>query len=413
MQIPKGDFDCLTCKGRLHCGLSYCPILIKAKAYSKVTETIQEKDFSGNAPSVFVGRVGYPNVNVGILSTQAEKSEEYDAPKMWAKQNLDIPSIIHFRSSLINSTFSANVRLRNTFLEKSQEIGLASKPTGVEMELKDKPYFRIQYAPSNPPMGPNAILKQVRLTENPKIPTKVEKVYSDTDWKAKDALTYLHKNEFDENYLSRILSIGTVGIKKQRKLVPTRWSITAVDDTIGKETIEEIKTYPHADYQVFFGGYLGNYFLILFFSDAWSYELFEMYAPNVSWNITNTLRYTTDYESYSGRKEYAEQCAGGYYAARIAISEKLAQMKKQASVLCLRFITDDYSVPLGVWVVREAVRKALSTKPLEMDCKENVLQYAKEFSKKKFGMDISEILKKSILATELRSQIKLTNFFMK
>ena len=83
------------------------------------------------------------------------------------------------------------------------------------------------------PTGPNGSLIKAKITSNSKIHTKVDKVVSDIDLKSVDAMVYLHKNDFDENFLSKILSIGTLGIKKNRKLVPTRWGITAVDDTLG------------------------------------------------------------------------------------------------------------------------------------------------------------------------------------
>ena len=77
----------------------------------------------------------------------------------------------------------------------------------------------------------------------------------------KDVLQMSSGVGFDENYLSRILSAGTLGVKTQRKLVPTRWSITATDDTIGKELISQVKDCAQGEYWAWFGGYLGNYFL--------------------------------------------------------------------------------------------------------------------------------------------------------
>jgi hypothetical protein len=206
------------------------------------------------------------------------------------------------------------------------------------------------------------------------------------------------------------LSVGNLGIGKNRKLVPTRWSITAVDDTVGKDWLNEIRQYPETDYTSFFGGYLGNYFLILFYPDVWSYELFETYMPKSSWNVTEETQFTTDYEAYAGRKTYAENCGGGYYAARLPILEKLKGMKRQASVLCLRFITGEYAVPLGVWVVREAVRKAMSSKPLHFADKSLMMKYANALIKKKFGFNLDNITKYSILLKEIKTQRKLTSF---
>ena len=130
---------------------------------------------------------------------------------------------------------------------------MASAPVDLEINLEHKPIFRLQTDSYLAPQGPNAKLRKATITANPKIHTKVDKVVSDTDLKAKDALIYLYKNSFDENFLSKLLSVGTLGLKNNRKLVPTRWSITAADDTLGKNLIEELKNYPRADFQSFFG----------------------------------------------------------------------------------------------------------------------------------------------------------------
>ena len=407
------NITCLKCKGRGFCGRSICPHILKSEAMFKVSNKITAKDFEGLAPAPFVGRIGYPKLNVGILSPAQTNEDvwEYDAPRYWANKEYQIPQIVDFRSALINSRFKVHAHDSNKMLDIAQEVGMASAPVDVEVNLQDKPKFRLNPDSIVAPMGPNANLEKVKVTSNPKIHTKVDKVVSDFDLKSKDAMLYLYENEFDENFLSKILSVGTLGIKKNRKLVPTRWSITATDDTLGKNIINEIKDFKQTDYLAFFGGYLGNYYLILTFPNVWSYELFEMYAPKASWNVTNEVQYTTDYEDCFGRKNYADNTAGGYYAARLPILEKLKNIKRQGNILALRFITGEYSVPLGVWVVRESTRKTMNNKPLEFSSKELMIEYAKKLALKKFGVNLDKILDKSVLLNKLKTQVNLTDFF--
>jgi len=404
--------DCMKCKGRGFCNLSYCPIHSKADSLYRAKELVRGETFSGSSPAPFVGRFGYPHVNVGILSPPeiTESAWLYDAPNFWAKENFQIPQIIGYRSSLINSRFKADIKATNKLIDIGREVGMSSKPVDIEFSLERKPSFRLSFEADTAPMGANATLKKAEITSNPKVHVKVEKAVSDTDLKANDALISLYGSGFDENFLSRLLSIGNLGIKHQRKLVPTRWSITATDDAIAKNLMQKIKQNNETEYSAYFGSYLGNYYLVLFFPEMWSFELFETYMPKVSWNVTNRIQYSTDYEPYSGRKKYAENCAGGYYASRLAVLEKLNLLRKQGSCLCLRFITDDYAVPLGVWVVREATRKALEERPIEFSSRELMLKYAESFVMKKFGYDISEILNRSILLKEMKSQTKLANF---
>ena len=388
-----------------NCGKINCPICAKAYSQIRIKNRIIKENFSTEGIAPFIGRYGYPSINIGLLAPPEEKDDSwlYDAPKYWAVNNFQIPKIIDFRSSLINSRNKIDVRSKNKFLELNQEISMASSPVDVDINLKAKPHFRISYDNYMAPTGPYAELKKAKLTENPKIHTKVQKVHYDTDLKANDALIYLYENKFDENFLSRILSVGSLGIGKNRKLVPTRWSITATDDTLGKNLIKKIKNYNEINYSAFFGNYLGNYYLILCFPEVWSYELFEM-------AVSNPNNFMTDYEQYEGRKYYADNTAGGYYTVRLAALERLNEMKKQGSVLALRFITGDYTLPLGVWVTREAARKSMNSKPLEFSSKELMIEYARKLVKKKYNFDLDNILNQSMLLKNIKQQSKLVKY---
>ena len=385
------SITCIICNEEGHQHMN-CPVLAKAEALFKIVNMEGKQDFSGLSPAPFVGRYGYPKVNVGILAPGEIKEDvwKYDSPRFWAQENYQIPDVVQLRTALINSRFSAHVKDTGRFLEAAQEIGMASQPVDVELHLEQTPVFHLNIDPHAAPLGQSASLKDVDITSNPKIHTKVDRAVSDTDLKAKDALVSLYESGFDENFLSRALSIGNFGIGKNRKLVPTRWSITATDDTLGLSIIEEIKDYAQHEYAAYFGGYLGNNFLVLCFPQPWSYELFEMYTPKPG-------QWTTDYESVFGRATYVEETAGGYYACRLAVLEMLQRQKRQAGILVLRFITNEYIAPLGVWVVREATRKSVGLKPIIFASKELMLKYAESLARRKFNYDITQILKESNL----------------
>ncbi len=119
----------------------------------------------------------------------------------------------------------------------------------------------------------------------------------------------------------------------------------------------------------------------------------------------------TDYEPYSGRKDYAFATAGGYYTVRLAIAEYLAKIKRQASVLAVRIITPEYTTPLGVWVTLAAARSAFEEKPIAFASRELMLGYLESIIKKRFGIDIHKFLNKSLLLKELSAQRKLGSYF--
>jgi DNA repair protein NreA len=414
---------CIICKGRdpkKYCGRQQCPIILKSQAIAKVKEIALSDGINADSPSVFVGHYGYPKLNIGFL-TPPEKKENtwiYDAPLEWAKKEFKIEDVVGYRSLLINSRFKANVSQpvfksdkRDKLIEIGQEITQASKPVDLEVGLEEKPKFATQFDAYSAPMGPNAMLKNVNVTSNPKIDRHIDKRVSDTDLLSNQAIIELYNKGYDENFLMKLLSMGNLGKGKDRKLVPTRWSITAVDDNVVKDMLKEIRDYEQIEPTLFFGGYLGNYYVVMMFEDVWQYELFETYMPNASWNQEEDVQFTTDYEGYEGRKEYAYNCAGGYYATRLPIIEFLKKEKKQASVLALRFITGEYSCPLGVWVVREATKKALSGKRHIFETKEQMIGYAGFIVKKKFGYDIDNLIRESKIHKNIRTQTKLSAYF--
>ncbi len=405
--------NCLVCKKPIpdNSPRKLCREHSDAKFLFKSVSLLKSEDLSGKAPTVFVGEYGYPKVNVGILSPPERRDDAwlYDAPNFWGQNMFDSPSVISLRSSLINSKFEVSIKQKsNKLLEMAQEISMASKPVDVDISLQKKPVFKLNVNGITMPHGPRADLKTARLAENPRIDTKVEKVVSDTDLKSVDAMMYLNSKGFGENELIKLLSVGNLGVKAQRKLVPTKWSITAVHDQLGKRLIDTIKDCNSMGYSMFFGGYMDNFFLVMAFPDVWSYELFETY---VSGQPSKDLNYTTDHEFYGGRKAYADNCVGGYYSSRLAVLEKLDALHRQASVLVIRFTLPAYDVPLGVWVVLEATRKSMQSKPVSFDSVEEMISYAEMFAKNKFGIDISVFLENSKVLSNIKSQKKLSQFF--
>ncbi len=400
---------CTYCKG-LH-GSESCPMYLKAQSFMRA-QHFTAKDFSGNAPAPFVGHYGYPSVNVGILAPPGvEDASNYDAPKAWAAADFGIADVAQLRGGLVNSRFSMNIKRPHQYLEVAQEVALASKPVDVDISLENAPKTRLNMDTHSAPTGPTASLMQVELTSNPNIHTRVQRAFDATDLKAKDAVLDLYEHHFDETFLMRMLSVGTLGLEENRKLVPTRWSITATDDMLGKHVLDEVKDKDFLEHRAYFGNYLGNHYLILCFPQPFSYELFEMSVrTGLKGDWSGHGRWSTDFENVFGRKDYANETAGGYYTVRLAIAEKMRELKRQAGVLVLRFITDDYTMPLGVWVTREATRKAMNSKPVVFSDEKLMLTYAKHLAKNKFGFDLDKLLPESKLLKERKTQKMLMAF---
>jgi len=393
---------CLRCKGaRLLCGKKTCPILLKKSVLKSMVPFELNKTrrnvniFGASPPGFFVGHFNYPNVYLGPLipfqefETGLDLTDYHilDAPELWfGKQIVDI---IRYRSSLVRSNFKLNVNIgrksrKNTLsiktqklLDASQELSMAARPVDTETKL-EKMNLRMLMDNHSLPMGPSGVTEKINITENTKVHPKVDYCVSDTDLKASDAISdYLYfKGQVPESTIKRIFSAGLLGEKKNRRIVPTRWSITAVDDIISKALIKEIKKFPEINnYRIFEATYLDNHFKVLLFPGKFIYEMNEVWAPNTLWNVsldgnTHNLKpqIMTDFEFYRGRKSYASNITGAYYAARKSVCEYLYLIKKQARVLIFREVSGGYVVPLGVWVIRETVNNAMCvSNPVVLD----------------------------------------------
>ncbi len=333
-------------------------------------------------PSTLIGEYGYPRVSVGLMFTTDYNASVYDAPRYWAETGYDVSKIFAIRSSLVNAKSIINVNdASNKTMENIALSVMSRNELAIDLKIEKlviSPFVSKFDMPSNI----TGVAKNIKITEDVKLDRPVEKVYYDHDFKSLDAINYLYGEGIYEDKISKMLSVGGLGIR--RKIVPTKWSITAVDDSIGKNIIEEIKEYSTED--VFFimsGGTLGNNFTVLFFEGPWSFELIE------AWNNGNELYIgKSDYEQYSGRTKYVENTAGAYYAVRLAVLEKLKLMKRQFSVVAIREITPEYFVPLGVWVVRESARKAMNG--IRTDTKDFNELIAKSDSACRYVHDISK-----------------------
>jgi len=359
---------CVVCKGsRLLCGKTRCPIIVKVNYYLKSVPLMSSEDIAGSSPpSVFVGRIGYPNVYAGPLVPPVEEDTSlFDLPEFWFGKSID--EIVAFRSMLIRGKHRVHVRefeQAGKIIEKTRELALAVKPVDVELLLTKKPHGSIFLSDEIQPFGPSAPIRDLRVA-NTSWDHQIEKAYSDTDLKAVPAVLELYGKGVLETRIQKAFSVGAFGLEENRRLVPTRWSITAVDDILSKNLMEQVKQFPEInEFRIYESKYLDNLFEVLMLPREWSYEAIEAWYPGTVWNPDGKQAVMFgDWEGYDRRTTYA-QIGGCYYAARLAVCEQLVKERRQATVIVLREAHPGYIMPVGVWQVRENVRNAMRQKPL-------------------------------------------------
>lgn len=384
---------CMRCKGKGLCGRPHCPTLERFKNNSRLTKALlkQTTVFGPSPPSVFVGSYNYPNLAAGPLIPpsldlpELEFSEESEFLREKVIQNpgfledsrlwhdLKMQDVITMRTALVraNASFKpGDAKTDNPLLMKAQELALSAKPIDTEAWFKKPIHSDLKFDSMMMPMGPSGQVKNFNLAENPKVPNAVDRLVYDTDALAKDAVMELYKNRISNEQMTRLMSIGLLG--RDRKLVPTRWSITAIDDMTGKEMISRIKDYPHIrEITLLTGEIFGNHFEILLLPGSFSFELLEIWLSESVWNDGGTY-IGQDHEDFYGKKQYSN-LTGGYYAARLPVLEYLDSIKRQAFIFSIREILPSYWAPLGVWVVREAARQAVMNQKKTFETKEEAL----------------------------------------
>jgi hypothetical protein len=318
--------------------------------------------------------------------------------------------IIEVRSATLRSKHGEHITSRSNFVTDMTEIALAQQPVDVELTFKSKLSFHLSFSDLLRPIGASVNVETMHVTENPKIPKKVDRIVAD-ELKAREAAHGLYDLGLDVYKVATILSSGALGLRSAQRMVPTRWSITATDDIIFKKLAAQLKEYPPVDsYYVYESSYMDNHFLILLMPSLFEYENFEAWFPGSVWNDAGYQRpvIVEEYEGCKGRKQYAANEGGGYYAARLAVAEALHKMRRQAGVIVLRAIYPRYSVPLGVWVVRETARDAVRKRGEKFDTKREALNYIDSRLRASEGMRLG-INDFEVLSRILR-QKRLTDF---
>jgi len=325
------------------------------ESLSKYGNLFSSDSISGTSPpSVFVGSYNYPKVFVGPMVPPIHGDTSLlDNPEKWKGKSLE--EIINFRLNLVRGIQKTHIeQTEGRYIEKLQEVTMSSKPIDLDLTFNKNVSTNISIDGESAPFGPVGEIKSAKFSGS--VSSKpIEKIFYDRDMKAQDAVLKLYNSGIEISKIQKCFSIGMLGQK--RKLVPTKWSITATDDIISKSIVNEILENNLIDTcNIFSFEQLGNIFSVILFPHRWIFEMVE------AWYSNGILGFGSDYEDARGIN-HPPHIAGAYFAAKLAVSEYLSKNKIQAGVLIFREIRPEYAIPVGVWQIREGVREAMKQKP--------------------------------------------------
>jgi len=402
---------CLLCRGgRNLCGKAYCPAITRASIWARARDLLKTTNLFGSSPpAVFVGRFGYPRVYVGPMAPP-EKGDTsiYDFPEAW--RDLPVDRVIELRTGLVLGRTKLLVTDVDARIAQAiHELVLSSRPTDVEMVF-EKPPRGVIFSEYEPPIGPRAELVSFRIAGSTSSHRVVERLYSDTDAKATTAILELYRSGIPVSYIQKLLSVGGIGRKRFRRFVPTRWAITAVDDTVSKHLVENyIKEFQELDrIHVYIRHAHKNLFIAVLVPGKWCFEWMEAWFPGSTWNMGgSSVAIEGDYELYTARRSTYASIGGCYYAARLATAEHLLRLRRQAMAILLREIYPGFDIPIGVWFVREQLRSLYRLKPIVVDDIEDALDVIDKHS----SVGARTWAERSYLLRKLTRETRLDRFF--
>ncbi len=341
-------------------------------------------EISGITPPDTLITGSYPYLNLGILSSEELYKEKPKTIEEFIKQRLSFVNVIR-------KTYAYIGKRKDPFLEKYKEDLLSIRELDIEAKVR-KP--NVVFTSIGPFLNVKA--KKINIYGNPRIPKEVDYIINES-LRAKEAIWYLYNKGYSDSYLARVLSLGFVGGYINRKLVPSKNAITAVYSILIEKLEKEIKNYKQVEKSyVFYKKYFGNEFFVLFLPGTFRFELLEAFKPK---SIYNPYSYTI----YGKDEEY-----GGFYASKLSVLEKLREIKRQANIVVFRIVTEEYYVPLGVWVVREGVKYSdLVFKGKTYEALEFI---KKELEKRK--INLNKWMKYSSILKNLFFQRKLKDFII-
>jgi hypothetical protein len=329
------------------------------------------KELEGSTPpSVFVGSWNYPKVYAGpMIAPLHGDTTILDMPESWIPEKKSQNEIIGYRLNLVRGKRQVMVdKLNDRFINKLQEIAMAFSSIESAALFGQEPKGMC-FSDEHIPFGPSAPIERFDI-DNVKLNHELEKVYYDDDLKASAAVTELHKKGLAFTGIQKAFSVGTMGTKMKRRLVPTRWSITACDSAIGNHLLKQVRGYDLIDCcRVHEFSSLNNYYAAILLPTTWQYEWMEAFLHILG---REELIFS-DYENNSGKRGYSS-VGGCYYACKMAILEALWREQTQAGAIVIREAYRGY-VPMGVFNVRENVRNAMLQPGIEFPDVKNAFKY--------------------------------------
>ena len=373
----------------------------QVKAYQKTLKPTKEIEGFGSAP--IIGEKNYPFLQIHNSSNEDKENNFMNTNKIVKQGYKDIFQLK--AKNILGSTQNTHIK-QTTDRVNNEIIDIYKSKRAIEFNSTFETEIKFDKVLTNKMagvMGSKNELESLNATENTTTSKQIEK-YSTNDAKAKEACIKLYEQGKNEQQIIHLLALGVFGVNINKKLVPTRWAITAYDKMIESHLHKQILKYnPINQYEVYYCQNKSDTHVNILLPDHYMGTHTEDWSNSQSPGMGG---HNTDIFNNQNKIPTPEPLnSGGYYATKIALNEHLQERKKQAAAIMIRVIID-YDVPLGVVFVRECVRESFNNQIF----KTSSFQELTEFIKTKFPTHYKHFINSNVLK-EQKKQTKLNKFF--
>ena len=335
---------------------------VKQQFYEELKKQKEEfkptKELSSHSTIPIITEKHYPQVSAMQVTNKDVEASQFNQ-NTFVKEGYETIVSQKAKSIVGISKPQHKTTTTNTFNSELQELYSSKK--AVESEHIFEEEIKIGKVLSSKLaglLGNSSPLLKIQTHDNISISKHIE-THQTGETKAKEAILELYYKGFDDNQIRSLLSLGSFGKEANKVLVPTKWGISACDSVIEQDLYSKIKSKPLINkYEIFEHYDKGNHFMICFLPEYFCSEVVESWPEGSGWALER------DFVKNNNKLQTKEpECAGGYYATKLAMFEHLYNKNKQAACISIRII-DGYDLPLGVIFVRECAREAIKKGPI-------------------------------------------------
>ncbi len=310
-------------------------------------------------PGIFIETARYPILNAGVLASPypLETLSIYDHPESW--RGLGRDAILAMRRHLYSIVIPVNAREMQPkqIIDSLQTIALSVNPVALGVEVEGLPPRHLYSSEGQLPAGPVVKARSLEILSKPEISRVAQKI-TDKDIPAAEGIWKLFEYDYSLEQITRILAVGLLGMKKNRRMMTIRSAYRIVIDTYINEVIMNLIDQSQIeDFEIYIGKCCNDSFTILASpgESRVDYIRLEKYGPHISRGV-----------SIDDPKLSRDDSRAGNFAnfARYSAFRHLLKKQANAHLIIFHHTAISENQIITPWIARAGTHDALSKDPI-------------------------------------------------